>query len=185
MTAQTSRTGAARKRTGSKQKNKQISTRKKHASASARHNGKDAKLTREPRTLRQAEKKNKREDAALSARANGKGRNHHDEQPANQQVTLNQAAGSVSERKDRASAIQHAIDGEHEPPASSHDPQSMQLKERPDDAIQANAAGLQLTHAGMLPMQALAMAHWQFWSTAMAFYPRAWISASSLSLGRR
>jgi hypothetical protein len=183
MTAQPSRTGAARKRTGSKQKNTQISTRKKHASA--RHNGKDAKLTREPRTLRQAEKQNKREGAALSERANGKDRNHDDEQAANQQVTLNHAPGSVSERKDRASAAQHPIDGEHGCPASSHDPQSMQLKERPDDAIQANGAGLRSTHASMLPMQAIATAHWQFWATAMAVYPRAWISACSASLGGR
>jgi hypothetical protein len=184
MTAQTSRTGAARKRSGSKQKNKQISPRKKHTSA--RHNGKDAKLTREPRTLRQTEKQNKRDDAALSKRANGKGRNHHDEQAASQPVTLNHAPAPISERKDRASAIQHPIDGERGRPASSHDPQSIQLKERPDDAIQANEAGLRLTtHASMLPMQALAMAHWQFWSTAMTFYSRAWISASSPSLGRR
>jgi hypothetical protein len=55
------------------------------------------------------------------------------------------------------------------------------LKEGSDDAIQANGAGLRLTHASMLPMQALAMAYWQFWSTTMAFYPRAWISASSRS----
>ena len=183
MTAQPSRTGAARKRTGSKQKNKQISTRKKHASA--RHNGKDAKLTREPRALRQAKRQSKREGAALSERANGKGRNHHDEQAANQQVTPNHALDSVNERKDRASATQHPIDGEHGRRASSHDPQSMQPKERPDAAIQANGAGLRLTNASMLPMQAIAMAHWQFWATAMAAYPRAWISASSASLGRR
>ena len=182
MTTQTSRTGAARKRAGLKQKNKQISTRKKHSSA--RHNRKDAKLTREPRILRQAEKQDKREDAALSERANGKGRNHHGEQAA-QQVTLNHAPDAVSECKDRASAIQHPIDGEGGRPASSHDPQGMALKERSDDAIQANGAGLRLTHASILPMQALAMAHWQFWSTAMAFYSRAWISASSPSLGRR
>jgi hypothetical protein len=159
MTAQTSRTDAARKRAGLKQKNKQISTRKKHSSA--RHNRKDAKLTREPRILRQAEKQDKREDAALSERANGKGRNHHGEQAANQRVTLNHAPDAISERKDRASAIQHRMDGEGGRPAPSHDPQ------------------------GMAPMQALAMAHWQFWSTAMAFYSRAWISASSPSLGRR
>jgi hypothetical protein len=61
----------------------------------------------------------------------------------------------------------------------------MELSEMSDDAIQANGAGLRLTHASMSPMQALALAHWQFWSTAMAFYPRAWISASSPSLGRR
>jgi hypothetical protein len=60
----------------------------------------------------------------------------------------------------------------------------MQLKESPDGAIQANEAGLRLTHASMLPIQALAMAHWQFWSTAIAFYQRAWMSASSPSLGR-
>ena len=183
MTAQTSRTDAARKRAGLKQKNKQISTRKKHSSA--RHNRKDAKLTREPRILRQAEKQDKREDAALSERANGKGRNRHGEQAANQQVTLNHAPDAISERKDRASAIQHPMDGEGGRPASSHDPQGMALKEGSDDAIQANGAGLRLTHASMLPMQALAMAYWQFWSTTMAFYPRAWISASSPSLGRR
>jgi hypothetical protein len=181
MTTQPSRTDAARKRTGSKQKNKQISTQKKHASA--RHNGKDAKLTREPRTLRQAERQNKREGAALSERANGKGRNHDDEQVANQQVIPNHAPDSLSERKDRASATQHPID--YANAASSHDPQSMQLKARPDDVIQANGAGLRLTHASMFPMQAIAIAHWQFWATAMAVYPRAWISASSPSLGRR
>jgi hypothetical protein len=183
MLEQTARTRPARKRTGSKQKNKQIPTRKKHASA--RHNGRDAKLTCEPRTLRQAEKQNKRDVATLSRRTKGKGCNHHDEQAANHQVTLIQAPDSVIEREDRASAIQHPIDGQRGLPASSHDPQSMQLKERPDDAIQANGAGLRLTHASMLPMQALAMAHWQFWSTAMAVYQRAWISASSPSLGRR
>ena len=183
MTARPSRTGAARKRTGSKQKNKQISTQKKHASA--RHNGKDAKLTREPRTLRRAERQNKREGAAHSERANGKGRNHHDEQVANQQVILNHAPDSLSERKDRASATQHPIDREHAHAASSHVPQSMQLKARPDEVIQASGAGLRLTHASMFPMQAIAMAHWQFWATAMAVYPRAWISASSPSLGRR
>jgi hypothetical protein len=183
VTAQPSKTGAARKRTGSKQKNTQISTRKKHASA--RHNGKDAKLTREPRSLRQAEKQNKREGDALSEWANGKDRNHDDEQATNQQVTVNQASDSVCKRKDRASATQHPIDGEHGRPASSHTPQSMQLKERPDDAIQDNGLGLRLTHASMLPIQAIAIAHWQFWATAMAVYPRAWISASSASLGRR
>lgn len=183
MATQTSRTGVARKRTGSKQKNKQISSRKKHASA--RRNGKDAKLTGELRTLRQAEKNNRREDAALSERANGRDRDHHDEQAANQQVIPNDAPDSGSERKDRASARQHPIDREHGPPASSRDPRSMRLKARPDLAIQANGAGLRVTHASILPMQALAMAHWQFWSTAMAFYQRAWISASSPSLGHR
>jgi hypothetical protein len=176
MTAQPSRTGAARKRTGSKQKNTQISPRKKHASAT--HNGKDAKLTHEPRTLRQAEKQNKREGAALSERANGKDRNHDDVQAANQQGTVNQASDSVCKRKDRGSAAQHPIDEENGRPASSH-------SERPDDAIQANRAGLRLAHDSMLPIQAIAIAHWQFWATAMAVYPRAWISASSASLGRR
>jgi hypothetical protein len=175
MTA-SSRTGTARKRTGSKQKNTQISTRKKHASAM--HNGKDAKLIREPRTPRQAGKQNKREGAALSGRANGKDRNHDDEQAANQQVTVNEASDSVCKRKDRAWAVQHPIDEENGRPASSD-------SKRPDDAIQANRAGLQFSHDSMLPMQAIAIAHWQFWVTAMAVYPRAWISASSASLGRR
>jgi hypothetical protein len=183
MTVQPSRTGAAHKRKGSKQKNKQISTQKKHASA--RHNGKNTKLTREPRTPRQAAKQNKREGAALGERANGKGRNYHKEQAANQQLTLNRAPDTVGERKDRASATQRPIDQEHGRPASSHDPRSIQPKARPDDANQANGSGLRLAHVSMLPMQAIAMAHWQFWATAMADYRRAWISASSASLGRR
>jgi hypothetical protein len=178
-----SKTDAAHKRTGSKQKNKQISTQKKHASA--RHNEKNTKLTRDPRTLRQAAKQNKREGAALSERANGKGRNHHNEQAAKQQVTLNHAPDTLGERKDRVSATQRPIDQEHGRPASSHDPRTIQPKERPDDANQANGAGLRLAHVSMLPMQAIAMAHWQFWATAMADYPRAWISASSASWGRR
>jgi hypothetical protein len=179
MTAQTARTDAARKRTSPKQKKKQISAQKKHASA--RHNGKGAKLTSEPRTLRKTEKQNKREDATLRERANGKAHNHHDEQVANQQVTPNSAPHSVSECKDHASA-----NGEHGRPAPSHDPQQgMQLKERLDDAIPANGAGLRLTRPSMLPMQAIAMAHWQFWATAMTVYPRAWISASSPWLDRR
>ena len=35
----------------------------------------------------------------------------------------------------------------------------------------------------MPPKQAIAMAHWQFWATAIAVYPRAWIAASSPWLG--
>ena len=178
MTAQTARTNAARKRTGPKQMKKQISAQKKHASA--RHSGKDAKLTSEPRSLSKTEKQNKR-DATLRERANGKAHNHLDEQAANRQVIPNSAPHSVSERKDRASA-----NGEHGHPAPSHDPQQgMQLKERLDDAIPANGAGLRLPHPSMLPMQAIAMAHWKFWATAMAVYPRAWISASSPWLDRR
>ena len=64
-----------------------------------RHNGKGAKLTSEPRTLRKPEKQDKREDAALRERANGKGRNHHDKLAANQQITPNDAPDSVSERR--------------------------------------------------------------------------------------
>jgi hypothetical protein len=180
MTAQTARTGAPRKRTGPKQ-NTKISARKKHASS--RHNGKDAKLTRQPRALRQAKKQNKREYSAFGEQVNEKGRNRHDEQAANKQVNPNDAPGLVS---GRPSATQGPIDQQHGRPASSNDPrQGMQLKERLDDAIRTNGAGLRLTHTSMLPMQAIAIAHWQFWATAMAAYPRAWISASSPWLGRR
>jgi hypothetical protein len=178
MTAQTARMGAPRKHTGPKQ-----NTRKKRALS--RHNGKDAELTRQPRTLRQAkkQKQNKREYSAFGEPANDKGRNRHDEQAANQQVNPNDAPGLVN---GRASATQGPIDQQHGRPASSHDPQQgMQLKERLDDPIQANGAGPRLTHTSMLPMQAIALAHWQFWATAMAAYPRAWISASSPWLGRR
>jgi hypothetical protein len=181
MTAQTARTDAARKRTGPKQRNKQISARKKLASS--RHNGKYAKRTRQPRTLRQAKKQHKREGAVLRERVNGNGRDHHDEQVANQQVTSNYPLDLVSER---TSATQGSIDREQGRPASSDDPQQqgMQPKERLDDAVQANGAGLRLTHPSMLPMHAIAMAHWQFWATAMAAYPRAWISVSPPRLGR-
>jgi len=90
MNAQTTGMGAPHKRTGLRHK-EQISVRKRHASATS--NAKDAKLTRHPRPLRQAKVQNKREDAALRERVNGKGRNQHGEQAANQHVT----PGCVSE----------------------------------------------------------------------------------------
>jgi hypothetical protein len=169
MKAQTTGTGAPHERTGPKHK-EQISARKRHASE--RSSAKDAKLTHHPRPLRQAKVQNKRQDAALRERVNGKGRNQHGEQAANQHVT----PGCVSERHGKGAGT----------PASSHAPQQgVQLRARLDDAIRANGAGPRWTHTNMLPMQAIAMAHWQFWATAMAVYPRAWISANSSWLDRR
>jgi hypothetical protein len=116
-------------RAGPKQ-NTKISARKKHASS--RHNGKDAKVTRQPRTLRQAKKQNRREYSAFGEQVNEKGRNRHDELAANEQVNPNDAPGLVS---GRASVTQGPIDQQHGRPASSHDPrQGMQPKQRLDDA---------------------------------------------------
>jgi hypothetical protein len=98
-----------------------------------------AKLTSEPRTLRKPEKQNKREDAALRERANGKGRNHHDKLAANQQITPNDAPDSVSERRDRASATQHPIDGKRGRPAG----RAAEGEARPHHSGQR--AGLRLT----------------------------------------
>ena len=95
MTAPTATASAPRKRKDPKKKNKQLSARKDQASA--RRHEKDPKLARKLRTPIQP-KQNKREDATRRERANGKGRNHPDEQRANQQLTPSDAREFVGER---------------------------------------------------------------------------------------
>jgi hypothetical protein len=196
MTAPTARASAPRKRRGSKQKNKQISARQEQISArqeqaSARRSGKAPKLARKPRTPLQPERQNRCEHPTHRERANGKGRNHPDEQLANQQRTPPDAPDSVGEgsavepEASRAQLIRSnkqtsAAGGRvHEDlrSASSQDPQQRrQLKETLDEPKRANGVGLPSAYRSMLhPVQATAIAHWQFWARAIATYQRAWI----------
>jgi hypothetical protein len=190
MTAPTARASAPRKRRGSKQKNKQISARQEQASA--RRSGKAPKLARKPRTPLQPERQNRCEHPTHRERANGKGRNHPDEQLANQQRTPPDAPDSVGEgsavepeasrfqliqSNKQTSAAGGRAHGDHVRSASSQEPQQRrQLKETLDEPKRANGVGLPSAYRSMLhPVQATAIAHWQFWARAIATYQRAWI----------
>ena len=184
------RASAPCKRRGSNQDNKQISARQEQASA--RRSGKAPKLARKPRTPLKPERQNRCEHPTQRERANGKGRNHPDEQRANQQRTPPDAPDSIGEgsavepeasrahlihSNKQTSAAGGRAHGDHVHSASSHEPQQRrQLKETLDEPKRASGVGLPLAYRSMLhPVQATAMAHWQFWARAIATYQRAWI----------
>lgn len=190
MTAPTATASAPRKRKDPKKKNKELSARKEQASA--RRHEKDPKLARKLRTPIQPKKQNKREDATRRERANGKGRNHPDEQRSNQQLTPSDASEFVGERSavepaaSRAQQIQpnrqmsaggERAHGDQERSASSHEPQQRrQLKQALDEPMRAKRTGLRSAYPSTLHLvQAMAVAPWRFWARAMAEYQRAWI----------